>query len=269
MPDVVTILAINAAAILGLFVLAWALCVAQRDVTPVDSLWALGMGLVAVLTFLQTGGGTERRLVLTVICAAWALRLGTYMLWRWRRNGPDGRYVRMLEKAKAERGWGYGHAAFRLVFMLQMPMLWLVCLPVQLGQIADEPATLGMVGLVGAGLAMAGLAFETIADWQLVRFRADPANAGRVLDRGLWRYTRHPNYFGDACVWWGLWLVAAETQLGLFAIVGPIYLVFTLTRWSGAPTTEGRMRRRKPDYEDYMRRTSGFFPWPPKSREAE
>jgi steroid 5-alpha reductase family enzyme len=268
MPDIVAILAINAAAILGLFVLAWALCVAQRDVTPVDSLWGLGMGLVAVLTFLQTGGGTQRRVVLTVICVAWALRLGGYMLWRWRRNGPDGRYVRMLEKAKTERGWGYGHAAFRLVFMLQMPMLWLVCLPVQLGQIADEPANLGLVGLIGAGLAVAGLAFETLADWQLVRFRANPANAGRVLDRGLWRYTRHPNYFGDACVWWGLWLIAAETRPGLFAVVGPIYLVFTLTRWSGAPTVEGRMRRRKPEYEDYMRRTSGFFPWPPKPPEA-
>ena len=85
-----------------------------------------------------------------------------------------------------------------------------------------------------------------------------------MLDTGLWRYTRHPNYFGDACVWWGLWLVAAETTPGLFAVIGPIYLVYTLTRWSGMPTVEGRMRRRKPAYEDYARRTSPFIPWPPK-----
>jgi steroid 5-alpha reductase family enzyme len=266
MPDYVLIPAINAVVVLALFVLAWAICVAQRDCTPVDSLWGIGMGVVAVSTFLQTGGGTPRRVVLTTICVLWALRLGGYLLWRWRDQGPDGRYVRMLDKAKAERGWGYGQAAFRLVFMLQMPMLWLVCLPVQLGQIAAEPARIGVVGMAGAALAVFGLAFETLADWQLVRFRKDPANKGRVLDRGLWRYTRHPNYFGDACVWWGLWLVAAETTLGLFAIVGPAYLVFTLTRWSGVPTVEGRMRRRKPDYEDYIRRTSGFIPWPPKPR---
>lgn len=268
MPEFVVVLAVNAVVILGLFVLAWAICVAQRDVTPVDSLWGLGMGVVALSTFFQTGGGTERRIVLTVICVAWALRLGGYMLWRWRDHGPDGRYVRMLDKAKAERGWNYGYAAFRLVFMLQMPLLWLVCLPVQLGQVQAEPAALGVLGWVGAGLAVFGLLFESLADWQLVRFKKNPANAGRVLDTGLWRYTRHPNYFGDACVWWGLWLVAAETQLGLFAVIGPLYLVYTLTRWSGMPTVEGRMRRRKPDYEDYVRRTSPFIPWPPKRPDA-
>lgn len=268
MPDFVVILAVNAGVIVALFVLAWAICVAMRDCTPVDSLWGLGMGLVAVSTFLQTGGGTPRRVVLTAICVAWSLRLGGYMLWRWRDHGPDRRYVRMMDKAKVERGWSYGYAAFRLVFLLQMPLLWLVCLPVQLGQVADQPAELGPIGLAGAVIAVLGLIFETVADAQLVRFRKNPANEGAVMDKGLWRYTRHPNYFGDACVWWGLWLVAAETQLGLFAIVGPAYLVFTLTRWSGMPTVEGRMRRRKPAYEDYARRTSAFIPWPPKSGAA-
>ena len=268
MPDYLIIPLINAGVILALFVLAWAICVAMRDCTPVDSLWGVGMGVVAISTYLQTGGGTERRMVLTVIAVAWALRLGGYLLWRWRDHGPDGRYVRMMDKAKAERGWGYGQAAFRLVFMLQMPMLWLVCLPVQLGQIADQPANLGTLGWIGAAVAVAGLLFETIADAQLVAFKKNPANAGQVLDKGLWRYTRHPNYFGDACVWSGLWLVAAETIPGLFAVVGPAYLIFTLTRWSGVPTVEGRMRRRKPAYEDYIRRTSGFIPWPPKTAAA-
>ena len=267
MPEFVTILAVNAGVILALFVIAWAICVAMRDVTPVDSLWGLGMGVVAISTFLQTGGGTQRRIVLTAICVAWALRLGSYMLWRWRDHGPDRRYVRMFEKAKAERGWGYGHAAFRLVFAVQMPLLWLTCLPVQLGQVADEPAQLGVVGIAGAVLAICGLLFETLADWQLVRFKKNPENAGKVMDQGLWRYTRHPNYFGDACVWVGLWLVAAETTLGLFSVIGPAYLIYTLTRWSGMPTVEGRMRRRNPDYEDYARRTSAFIPWPPKPRD--
>jgi steroid 5-alpha reductase family enzyme len=268
MPAFVWVLATNAAVILALFVLAWAACVAMRDCTPVDSLWGLGMGVVAVSTFLQTGGGTERRLLLTGICLAWALRLGGYMLWRWRDHGPDRRYVRMLDKAKAERGWGYGQAAFRLVFMLQMPLLWLVCLPVQLGQIAAQPVELGPMGILGAGLSLFGLAYESLADWQLVRFKKAPGNEGKVLESGLWRYSRHPNYFGDACVWIGLWLVAAETPLGLISLVGPAYLIFTLTRWSGMPTVEGRMRRRKPDFDDYARRTSPFIPWPPKAKGA-
>jgi steroid 5-alpha reductase family enzyme len=268
MPDVLTVLAINAGVLLALFALAWALCVAMRDCTPVDSLWALGMGLVAISTYVQAGGATPRRMALTGLCLAWALRLGGYMLWRWRDHGPDRRYVRLLDKAEAERGWGYGYAAFRLVFALQAPLLWLVCLPVQLGQMEPQPHALGPLGLAGAALAVGGLVVESLADWQLVRFKKDPANAGQVLDRGLWRYTRHPNYFGDACVWWGLWLVAAETRLGLLAVVGPVYLVYTLVRWSGVPTVEGRMRRRKPAYEAYMRRTSGFLPWPPKPPEA-
>ena len=268
MPEYILVPLINAGVILALFIAAWAICVAMKDCTPVDSLWGLGMGAVAISTFLQTGGGTERRIVLSAICVAWSLRLGGYLLWRWRDHGPDGRYVRMLDKAKAERGWNYPYAAFRLVFALQMPMLWLVCLPVQLGQISAEPDRLGPMGLAGAALALIGLGFETIADAQLVQFKKNPANAGKVLDRGLWRYTRHPNYFGDACVWIGLWLVAAETTLGVFSIVGPAYLVFTLTRWSGMPTVEGRMRRRKPDYEDYVRRTSPFVPWIPKAPAA-
>lgn len=264
MEHVAAILAINASVLVALFGVVWAICVAMRDVTPVDSLWAFGMGAVSISTYLQVGSGPERRLWLVALCVLWAVRLGGYMLWRWRDHGPDGRYVRLLDKAKAERGWGYGYAALRLVFVLQMPLLFLVSLPVQLGQIAEEPATMSWIGQVGAGLAAFGILFESIADWQLVRFRKNPANKGRVLDRGLWRYTRHPNYFGDACVWWGLWLIAAETSLGLASIIGPAYLVYTLTRWSGVPTIEGRMRRKKPEYEDYMRRTSGFIPWPPK-----
>jgi steroid 5-alpha reductase family enzyme len=113
-------------------------------------------------------------------------------------------------------------------------------------------------------MALAGIAFETIGDFQLVRFRADPANAGKVMERGLWRYTRHPNYFGDAMTWWGLWLIAADHGWGLWTAPGPLLITFLLTRWSGVPTVEGRMRRRKPDYAAYAARTSAFIPWPPR-----
>lgn len=265
MPEFAIVLAVNAGVILALFVLAWAICVAMKDVTPVDSLWGLGMGVVAVSTFIQTGGDTQRGVVMTVICVVWALRLGGYMLWRWRDHGPDGRYVRMLDKAKAERGWGYGYAAFRLVFMLQMPLLWLVCLPVQLGQVPNEPATLGALGVAGEVLAIFGILYESIADWQLVQFKKNPENAGKVMDKGLWRYSRHPNYFGDACVWWGLGLIGTEAGgPGLIALAGPVLITFLLTRVSGVPTSEAGIAKRRPDYAAYLARTSGFIPLPPK-----
>ena len=114
-------------------------------------------------------------------------------------------------------------------------------------------------------LAVLGIGFETIADAQLAAFKGDPENAGKVLDTGLWRYTRHPNYFGDLCVWWGLYLIAAETGIaGVLSIAGPILITFLLTRWSGIPTVEGRLRRRRPEYEAYVQRTSSLIPMPPK-----
>jgi steroid 5-alpha reductase family enzyme len=117
---------------------------------------------------------------------------------------------------------------------------------------------------MGVALAVIGITFESVGDWQLVRFKAKAANAGKVLDTGLWRYTRHPNYFGDACLWWGLYLIAAESPIGLWSLPAPLLLTFLLTRWSGVPTVEGRMRRKRPDYEAYVARTSSFIPLPPR-----
>ena len=257
-------LAVNAAVSALAFGLLWLVGLRTRDPSFVDSWWALGMVLTAGVTFVVTGGGGDpHRWLLTGLCAAWGLRLGGYLLWRWRRQGPDRRYAAMLAAAKAERGWGYGLASLLLVFALQAPLQFLVSLPVQLGQLAPG-GPLGPLAWAGAALAGLGIAFESVGDWQLVRFKADPANAGQVLQSGLWRYTRHPNYFGDACVWWGLYLVAAETGVGAWALPGPLLLTLLLTRWSGVPTVEGAMRGKRPGYEAYVARTSAFIPLPPK-----
>jgi steroid 5-alpha reductase family enzyme len=246
-------LAIDAAVVVAGFLVMWQVCVRIRDVTMVDSLWALGMVLVALTAFVQAGEPTPRRLLLTGLCAVWGLRLGGYLLWRWRDHGPDRRYVTMFAKA-----------SLRLVFALQAPLLFVVCLPVQLGQFAAEPRELGPLAFAGAALAVIGIFFESVGDAQLVAHKRDPAKAGQVLRTGLWRYTRHPNYFGDACVWWGLYLIAAETPVGLWALPGPIFLTWTLMKWSGAPTVEGRLKKTRPDYAGYIATTSGFIPWPPK-----
>lgn len=261
--ETASLLLTNAAVIVIAFLILWAVCLAIGDMTPVDAVWGLGMVLVAASTHIQVGDGAPRQYLLLGLVALWGGRLGGYMLWRWRHHGPDRRYVAMLGKAQTARGWSLPVASLILVFATQAPLLLIVCLPVQLGQI-DSTTPLGLLGWAGAGLCLFGIAFETLADWQLVRFKADPANKGQVMSRGLWRYTRHPNYFGDACAWWGLYLIAAETMPGLWALPGPLLLTWTLMKWSGAPTVERRMARTRPGYEDYIRRTSGFIPWPPK-----
>ncbi|WP_293905468.1 DUF1295 domain-containing protein [Phenylobacterium sp.] len=262
--EVLTVLAVNFTLCVAGFLILWRVGAAIRDVSFIDSVWALGMGGVALSTWAQVGWTGPRQGLLVAICLAWALRLGLHLLLRWRRHGPDRRYVRMMQKAQAERGWGYGYASLRLVFALQAPLMWVVALPVQLGQMAAGPAPLGPLTWVGAGLALAGIAFETVGDAQITRFKADPANAGRVLAGGLWRYTRHPNYFGDILTWVGLWLIAAGAPLGLWALPGPALLIFLLTRWSGGVTYERRLTKTRPGYDDYQRRTSPLIPWPPK-----
>jgi steroid 5-alpha reductase family enzyme len=261
--SVASVLATNAVVLVALFFASWLVCLKLRDVTPVDSLWAFGMVVMAASTFAQTGGDPTRKALLLGLCALWGGRLGGYLLWRWRNHGPDRRYQTMFAKMKETKGWGFAKSSLLLVFALQPPLLFIVCLPVQLGQIGSGP-TVGAIGWVGMALALIGIAFESIGDAQLVAFRRDPANAGQVMDRGLWRYTRHPNYFGDACTWWGLYLIAAETHIGLWALPGPMLLTWTLIKWSGVPTTEGRMKQKKPGYAEYIRRTSGFVPWWPK-----
>jgi steroid 5-alpha reductase family enzyme len=262
--EVLKILAIDAVTVVIAFTTLWAICASIRDVTMVDAWWALGMALLAVATFVQMDVATDRRVLLSVLCAVWAVRLGGYLFWRWRDHGPDRRYVRMMEKAEEKRGWSYARASFWLVFVTQAPLQFIVALPVMLGQIQADPVALGPLAYIGAALAVFGIVFESIGDWQLTVFRKNSANAGQVLQTGLWRYTRHPNYFGDACVWWGLFLIGAETPLGWLAIPGPILLTWTLMKWSGAPTLEFRMRKTKPGYAEYIARTSGFVPWPPK-----
>src|SRR5690606_30000211 len=161
----------------------------------------------------------------------WGLRLGLYLFWRWLAHGPDRRYLALIGRAEAERGWSFAKASLMLVFAFQAPMQLVVALPAILGQVTPSE-TLGPIAWIGVMVASCGIALETVGYLQLVRFRADPANADKVLDRGLWRYSRHPNYFGDACAWWGLFLIAADSGwIGLAALPGPLLLTYLLLAW--------------------------------------
>ena len=257
------ILTLNALVLLAAYGLLWAVALKLRDVSFIDAWWPTGMALLAWTSLWLSGGSGLHGWLLALISTAWAARLGGHLFRRWRGHGADRRYEEMIADGKEKRGWGFPLAAAILVFAPQAPLQYIVALPVQLGQI-ETPTSFGLLAMAGTALALFGLAFEAIGDAQLARFKADPGNKGKVLDTGLWRYTRHPNYFGDACLWWGLYLIAAETGLGAWSILGPILITLLLTKGSGAPTVEKGMENRRPEYAAYIRRTSGFIPWPPR-----
>jgi len=262
--EIVALLSVNLALILGVMTALWLVSLKVRDVSFIDGVWPLAMLFLALVTWPRVDGDPARKALLLGIVTLWAVRLAWHLLRRWRANGADARYVAIL-KDRREKGWGFGKTALLMVFLPQAVLAWLTSLPVQLGQVSATPP-LGLIAAAGIVLAIVGLIFETVGDAQLSAFKTDPANKGKVLDTGLWRYTRHPNYFGDACVWWGLWLIAAESgAIGLWSIIGPIFLTFTLTRWSGIGITEKATHRSRPGYADYVARTSAFIPWPPKA----
>ena len=264
--DILLLLGLNLALIVAVMIGLWGVSLRLKDVSFVDAAWPLGMLMLALATWPRTDGDETRRFLLLWLVSIWAIRLGVHLFRRWRVYGADGRYVSLVERQEQNKGWSFAKTALLFVFLPQAVLAWLTSLPVQLGQVAPDPGV-GWIGWAGAALAVVGIAFESIGDAQLSAFRKDPKNKGKVLDTGLWRYTRHPNYFGDACVWWGLYLIAAETAPGLWSIMGPIFLTFTLTRWSGIGITEKAVAESRVGYADYVRRTSPFIPWRPKKAE--
>ena len=256
-----TALSTAALTVAALMLATWLLSLALKNASIVDIAWGLGFVAVAWAVRARVDGVETRQNLLVVLTSIWGLRLGTYLFIRNHGKGEDYRYRAM------RKHWGPRFPIISLltVFTLQGALMFVVSLGVQLGQAATSP-DLGVLAWIGAAVWAVGLAFEAIGDWQLARFKKDPANAGQVMDRGLWRYTRHPNYFGDACVWWGIALVAAETVLGRRGLLGAAVITVLLLRVSGVALLEKSLSKRKPGYAEYVARTSAFVPLPPKRR---
>ena len=254
------VLAICAAAVGGSMLALWVVSLALRDVSIVDVVWGPELALVALVAALRGDGDPARRWLLLALTAGWGLRLGAHLLRRkLAEPGEDRRYARM----RAQRGGRFGLWSLWAVFGLQAVLILVVSLPLQAA--ATRKAAVDAVIAPGLALFAVGLLFEAVGDEQLRRFKADPANRGQVMDRGLWRYTRHPNYFGDACVWWGLWLVALPAGGTWWTAVGPAVMTLLLVRVSGKDLLERDIGERRPSYADYVRRTSGFVPLPPRA----
>ncbi|MBX3284997.1 MAG: DUF1295 domain-containing protein [Actinobacteria bacterium] len=238
----------------------WVVSLLVHDASIVDIAWGPSFVAVATVSALVGQGASDRRILLLGLVAIWGVRLATYLAWRNLGHGEDYRYQAM----RRHHGARFGLISLVVVFGLQGALVWVVSLPVQLAAGAAEPAELGPLAAAGVVLWLVGLVFEAVGDAQLARFKRDPASAGQVLDRGLWRYTRHPNYFGDFCVWWGIFLVAAEAAPARWGIVGPVVMSVLLLRVSGVAMLEKTIASRRPGYVDYVQRTSTFIPRPPR-----
>ena len=247
-------------AALGLTTLVWLSSLIKRDVSIVDIFWSLGFVMLAWFYRSQVPLESLRQTLVPILVTVWGLRLSLYILWRNWGQGEDYRYAAMREK------WGQSFPLLSLpiVFWLQGVLFWIIAAPLLQVQASRSPAEATWLDVLGFVLFAIGFYFESVGDYQLARFKADPANRGKVMDRGLWRYTRHPNYFGDATLWWGFGCFALATTGSLWTLVGPIVMTFLIVKVSGVALLEKGLGDTKPKYREYVRRTSAFIPWPPR-----
>jgi len=289
--DILVYLAHSAAIVFGAVTLLWAISVAVKDASLVDIFWGFGFLLVGAVCLYLVPVKTPYLILLAAMPIIWGLRLTLYLAKRNLGHGEDKRYMNMQKRAAKK---GLSEMAWRLrslfsIYWGQGLLIMIVSAPVWVamatGGVDKEMLELmkdrifemnnisrievGILAIIGAALWLIGFLFEAVGDAQLASFLKKnkgydgPADEKPVMDKGLWKYTRHPNYFGNACMWWGIWVVACAAPLGWATIFGPIIMTLLLTKVSGRDLLERDMGRRK-NYQDYIERTSGFFPMPPK-----
>ncbi len=260
-------LVVTGAVALTVMVITFAIALLRGKHSVVDVTWGLGFAAVALTTYcLSIGSGdAARRLLVAALTPVWGLRLAAHIAARNWGHGEDPRYDKLLDRHPGNRKIG----AFIHVYLTQGIVLWIVSLPVQVASYESEP--LNWISVLGIAIWFVGFSCESIGDWQLSRFKARRANGapmGQVMDTGLWRYTRHPNYFGDACIWWGIFLLAGGHWVGLLTAFSPLLMNYLLVKKTGKRMLEDQLSQSRPGYQDYIKRTSGFFPLPPKKGEA-
>ena len=245
--------------ILLIGVVAWQVSVVRKDVSTVDSLWSLFFLLAGVVFAVTSLPLSPRGQLVLVLLAAWSLRLSIFITVRNWGEPEDSRY----QSIRANNEPGFAFKSLYIVFGLQGVLAWIIALPLYPAITAD--AALGPLDVAASALWLLGFVFEAGGDYQLSRFKRDPANKGRVLDTGLWRYTRHPNYFGDFCIWWSFYLFALSAG-GWWSVASPLLMTFLLLKVSGVAMLESTISNRRPEYADYIGRTNAFFPGLPRKR---
>lgn len=251
--------------ILIMMTLLWVVSLKIRNVSIVDLFWGLGFVVSGVFYFLKAEGLEARKILILVLVTIWGLRLSGYLTWRNKGKGEDFRYRKFRKDYGENRYWWISYFQ---VFLLQGVLMWLISAPLLGAQVGGQEKNLGWLDVVGLSFWLIGFMFEAGGDYQLARFKSDPGNQGKVLDTGFWRYTRHPNYFGDASVWWGyaFFSMAAGSYL---PVLGSLLMTALIIKVSGVAMLEKTLKIKKPQYADYEKRTSSFFPWfPKKSRHS-
>ena len=241
--------------------LLWALSLKLKDASIVDIFWGMGFAIIAVTSYLATDGFAGRKQLLTMLVVIWGIRLASHIGSRNIGKGEDFRYQAMRKKLGAR----FPIVSLFTVFWLQGALMWVISLPLQTAQIPAQPDRLTVLDYAGALIWLIGFLFEAVGDWQLRRFKSNPANQGKLMDQGLWAFTRHPNYFGDALLWWGFYLIACAAH-GWWTVFSPALMTLLLLKVSGVAMLERTLKKTKPDYEAYARRTNAFLPWFPKER---
>ncbi len=246
---------------IAVFSALWLVSLVLRDASIVDIFWGPGFaGIGAFYALNLPGGPTLRGLVVLALVTIWGIRLGLYIGTRNAGSGEDSRYRQWREEAGPDFWW----ISYFKVFLLQAVILWIVSSPLLLAHGGDAGRSLGVFELLGTGLWLVGFLFESIADHQLLLFKRNPANRGQVMRKGLWGFSRHPNYFGETVLWWGIGLIAFPAG-GWLSFLGPLLITFLLLRISGVTLLEKALVESRPGYAEYVRSTPAFFPWPRKS----
>ena len=244
---------------MALVFLLWLLSLALKNASIVDIFWGLGFVVVAWICYFHAPGFAPRKTLITTLVTIWGLRLSIYLFFRNHGKGEDYRY----QSLRARIGKNFPIISLFVVFVFQGLLIWLISLPIQAAQAAMEPNQFTMFDVIGSVLWLIGIFFESVGDSQLAQFKSDPNNKGKVMDRGLWKFTRHPNYFGDALLWWGIFLIALPN--GWWTILSPIVMTTLLMKISGVALLEKTLAKTKPQYAEYVRRTNAFLPWFPKN----
>jgi steroid 5-alpha reductase family enzyme len=256
-----SVILINLAVAATGMLLLWVVSLVKKDASIVDPCWGLGFVMIAWSTLFEVGTTDLRGGLLLALVTIWGVRLSAYLFWRNHGKGEDRRYASMREK----RGEKFWWISLFTVFLLQGAIMWFISLTVQSGifwSTAIEGGSFGWLGGLGVAVWAVGFFFESVGDYQMARFKARTESKGKVMNQGLWRFTRHPNYFGDFCVWWGLFLVAANAN-SWWTAGSPLLMSFLLLNISGVAMLEGDIEERRPDYAKYKRTTNAFFPGTP------
>ncbi len=263
MEHLIFIFSLNLAAVILMMTIGWLISLVLKNVTVVDSLWGLGFVMIAWTTFFLTDGFFGRKLLIAMLVTFWGLRLSLYLTRRNWGKGEDPRYGSWREKS-GKHFWIF--SLFK-VFLLQSIFLWAISISLQYGVASKSPEMITWLDVCGLTLWVIGFIFEAVGDWQLAAFKSNPANKGNVMDRGLWAYTRHPNYFGECLMWWGIFLIAFSAPNSGWTVLSPLIITVVLLKMTGIPLTEKTMVTHRPGYKEYIQRTNAFIPWFPKAKE--